>query len=80
MSRKANDENHDPASTAPVQLSEQETKDLKLDMQQLNEMLALKTRTIDNLSTQLEQQKRRLTTDAQKIQSELTSENESLKR
>jgi len=48
-------------------MSEQETKELKFDMQQLTEKLALKTRTIENLSTQLEQQKRRLTTDAQKI-------------
>ena len=40
----------------------------------------LKTETVRNLQEQLDQQRRRLTTDAQKVQTELQRENEALKK
>ena len=57
-----------------------ELRELKFDLQQKDEMLALKTETIKNLQVQLEQQKRRFTTDAQKLSTELTAQNEQLRR
>ena len=43
-------------------------------------MLMLKTETAKNLQTQLEQQKRRMDQEAQKLQTELKHENDGLKK
>lgn len=53
---------------------------MRFELQQQTEVLNLKSRMIENLQQQLEQQKRRLVTDAQKIQSELSQDNENLRK
>lgn len=63
---RKNDENQDPASFSLA--AEQETRNLKFELQQQTEVLSLKSRMIENLQQQLEQQKRRLVSDAQKVQ------------
>ena len=57
-----------------------EVRSLRFELQQQGEVLLLKSETVQNLRDQLEQQKRRMTTDAQKVQNELSHECEALKK
>ena len=50
---------------------EQEVRSLKFELDQKSEILALKTDALKNVQDQLDKQKRRLTTDAYKMQTEL---------
>lgn len=59
---------------------EQELKTARFEISQQGEVILLKTETIANLQNQLDQQKRRMTTEAQKVQNELTQECEALKK
>lgn len=64
-------------STANSSL-EQEVRTLKFELQQQGEMLLLKTETVRNLQTQIESTKRRLLTDAQRKETDLSQANEQL--
>lgn len=50
---------------------EQEVRSLKFELGQKSEILAMKTDALKNVQDQLDKQKRRLTTDAYKMQTEL---------
>ena len=55
-----------------------EVKTLRFELSQQSEVILLKTETVTNLTNQLDQQKRRMTTEAQKVYLELNQECERL--
>ena len=59
---------------------EQEIKSLRFELAQVNEILSLRIETVENLREQLDQQRSRLTQKAQKTQSDLQTEVETLRK